>query len=156
MAPVELPDGRRVSAVYDFNRDCWKARLESADRMAEGHWLHKTVANLLEIPRGTRSPDEVLDAVQRLAQRDTPIGPRVLCRCCGFLTLAEYGGYEICPVCRWEDDPTTIFEPGERGGPGPNHLSLTEGRRNFTEQGISKPRLKDRVTVRAPLPAERT
>ena len=59
------------------------------------------------------------------------------------------------PVCRWEDDPTTIFEPGERGGPGPNHLSLTEGRRNFAEQGISKPRLKDRVTVRASLSAER-
>jgi hypothetical protein len=52
------------------------------------------------------------------------------------LTLSDHGGYEICPVCDWEDDPTTIFKPGERGGP--NHLSLTEGRRHFAEQGISK------------------
>jgi hypothetical protein len=154
VALVELPDGRRVSAVYVFERDWWVARVEGVDRVAEGHWLHQVVANVLGIPRGTRSPDEVLKAVQQLAHRDTPNGRRVQCRCCGFLTLAEYGFYEICPVCDWEDDPTTIFTPGERGGPGPNHLSLTEGRRNFAEQGISKPRLKGRVSLRAPLPAE--
>jgi hypothetical protein len=71
------------------------------------------------------------------------------------LTLGDYGGYEICPVCDWEDDPTTIFKPGERGGPGPNHLSLTEGRRHFAEQGISKLRLKGRVSLRSPLRAGR-
>jgi Cysteine-rich CPCC len=26
------------------------------------------------------------------------------CPCCGFLTLDERGGYDICPVCFWEDD----------------------------------------------------
>jgi hypothetical protein len=78
-----------------------------------------------------------------------------MCRCCGFLTLPRYGHYDICPVCDWEDDPTTIFEPGERGGPGPNHVSLSEGRRNFATEHISNPRLKGRVTVREPLPEER-
>jgi hypothetical protein len=154
VALVELADGRRVSAVYDFDRDWWTARQEGTERVAEGHWLHRVVANSLEIPRGTRSPDEILNAVQRLAHRDTFLGPRVQCRCCGFWTLADYGGYELCPVCDWEDDPTTIFEPGE-GPTGPNHLSLTEGRRNFAAQGISKPRLKGKVSVRDPLPAER-
>ena len=26
------------------------------------------------------------------------------CPCCGFLTLPSRGGYDICPVCFWEDD----------------------------------------------------
>lgn len=154
MSDVQLEDGRRVTAVYDFDRDWWTARLEGAEREAGGHWIHAVAAQLFDVPRGRVSPRWVIDLAERLAERDTPDGSRVMCRCCGYLTLTQYGGYEICPVCRWEDDPTTIFEPGERGGPGPNHLSLTEGRRNFAEYGISKPRLKGRVSVRAPLPAE--
>jgi hypothetical protein len=78
-----------------------------------------------------------------------------MCRCCGHLTLPRYGYYDNCPVCRWEDDPTTIFEPGERAGPGRELREPTEGRRNFVTERISKPRLKDRVTVREPLPEER-
>jgi hypothetical protein len=76
-------------------------------------------------------------------------------RCCGFLTLSRYGFHESCPVCHWEDDPTTIFEPGEGAGPGPNYASLTEGRRNFAEHGIARPGLKGRVSIRAPLDHER-
>ena len=26
------------------------------------------------------------------------------CPCCGFITLPERGGDDICPVCFWEDD----------------------------------------------------
>ncbi|MBW4450056.1 MAG: hypothetical protein KME38_25295 [Spirirestis rafaelensis WJT71-NPBG6] len=26
------------------------------------------------------------------------------CPCCSYKTLLERGGYEICPVCFWEDD----------------------------------------------------
>ena len=71
--------------------------------------------------------------------------------------MPRYGRYDICPVCRWEDDPTTIFEPDERpGGPGPNYISLSEGRHNFVKEGISKPWLRDRrISVRDPLPEER-
>ena len=79
-----------------------------------------------------------------------------MCRCCGYLTLTKYGGYEICGVCHWEDDPTTIFEPDEsRGGPGPNGISLSEGRRNFANEGICCPSHKGKVMVRDPLPEER-
>jgi hypothetical protein len=46
---------------------------------------------------------------------------------------------------------TTIFESGERGGPGPNHMSLMEARHNFATERISDPRLKG-LTVREPLP----
>ena len=98
----------------------------------------------------------MIDAADRLPEQDTPAGVRVMCRCCGFLTLPRYGYYEVCPVCHWEDDPTTILVPDERpGGPGPNHVSLTEGRHNFAQEGISRPRLKGRVTVRDPLLEER-
>lgn len=79
-----------------------------------------------------------------------------MCRCCGYLTLPRYGGYDICDVCDWEDDPTTIFEAHESfGGPGPNHISLSEARRNFVGDGICCPWLKGQVTVRDPLPEER-
>jgi hypothetical protein len=155
MAVERLPDGRRVVGFYDFERDWWVARIDGSDRTAEGHWIHAVLGDLLDVPRGVVSPDWLIATANRLAQRETSLGTRMMCRCCGYLTLQRYGYYDICPVCRWEDDPTTIFEPGERGGPGPNYVSLTEGRRNFATEGISNPDLKERVTVREPLPEER-
>jgi hypothetical protein len=157
MTSVELPDGRRVSASYDWSRDWWVARLEGPQgRVAEGRLLHVPLRDLLGLPRDVVSPAWLIDVVDRLAKRDTPLGRRAMCRCCGYLTLTSYGRYDICPVCNWEDDPTTIFEPGERAGPGPNHVSLTEGRRNFAQEGICDPWAKGRTTVRDPLPAERS
>lgn len=37
------------------------------------------------------------------------------CVCCGFLTLAEPppGTFEICSVCRWEDDNVQARDPEE-------------------------------------------
>jgi hypothetical protein len=32
---------------------------------------------------------------------------RYTCQCCGYKTLDEIGGYDICPYCNWEDDGTT-------------------------------------------------
>lgn len=50
------------------------------------------------------------------------------CPGCGFPTLSERGGYEICDVCNWEDDNQDDKEADEIWG-GPNyHLSLTENR----------------------------
>lgn len=53
------------------------------------------------------------------------------CRCCGYLTLRERGGYEICPVCFWEDDGS---EQPDRAS-APNHMTLAEGRNNFARIG---------------------
>jgi hypothetical protein len=59
------------------------------------------------------------------------------CPCCGYRTLAERGGYEICPVCFWEDDGQDDHDADRvRGGPN-GSLSLTEGRRNFAAFGAS-------------------
>ncbi len=64
-------------------------------------------------------------------------GPKCACPCCGYRTLSERGGFEICPVCFWEDDGQDDEDADVVRG-GPNHsLSLTEARRNFREFGAS-------------------
>ena len=50
------------------------------------------------------------------------------CPCCRYVTLSERGGYEICPVCCWEDDGQDEHDATEVRG-GPNYsLSLSAAR----------------------------
>jgi hypothetical protein len=81
-----------------------------------------------------------------------PQGGPYRCPCCGYLTLAERGLYEICPVCFWEDDGQDDRDADRvRGGPN-GRLSLTQARRNFHAIGASDER---RIQfVREPLPHE--
>ena len=73
--------------------------------------------------------------------------------CCGFRTLNEKAGFEICPVCYWEDDGHDSRNADTvRGGPN-NLLSLSEARRNFAEIGASD--LLFVGMVRPPSPSER-
>lgn len=58
------------------------------------------------------------------------------CPCCGYATLDEPSGYDICPICFWEDDGQDDPQADESWG-GPNHISLTEGRMNFLLYGAS-------------------
>ena len=40
------------------------------------------------------------------------------CPCCGYKTLPERGGFELCPVCFWEDDGQDDADADTiRGGP---------------------------------------
>jgi hypothetical protein len=67
-------------------------------------------------------------------QRPEGGGPYA-CPCCGYLTLDERGGFEICPVCFWEDDGQDVHDADEvRGGPN-GRLSLTAARHNFESFG---------------------
>ena len=53
------------------------------------------------------------------------------CPGCGYPTLAERGGYDICEVCNWEDDNQDDPKADEIWG-GPNSdLSLTKNRINI-------------------------
>jgi len=74
------------------------------------------------------------------------------CPCCRCRTLLERAGYEICPVCFWEDDGQDDHDADEvRGGPNAD-LTLTHARRNFQEFGA-----RDRGSVahvRKPTPDE--
>ncbi len=80
-------------------------------------------------------------------------GPH-LCPCCRFLTLPERGGYDICPVCFWEDDGQDDHDADEVRG-GPNYtLSVTEARANFAAIGAAEARVLQ--FVRPPNPEELT
>ena len=75
-------------------------------------------------------------------------GPPVRCPCCGNRTLGEPAGFEICPVCFWEDDGQGDADADVvRGGPN-RDLSLTAARENFTRIGAADPR--DLPHVRRP------
>jgi len=61
------------------------------------------------------------------------------CPCCGYATLSERGGFEICEVCFWEDDGQDSEDADiERGGP--NQTSLTVARRNYLKYRASDER----------------
>lgn len=58
---------------------------------------------------------------------------REICPCCGFLTLEERGIFDICILCKWEDDGQDDPYVDEVWD-GPNgDYSLTEARKNFKE-----------------------
>ena len=60
----------------------------------------------------------------------------VKCPCCGYDTLVERVGYEICYLCNWEDDGQDDPHADEVWG-GPNgDYSLSEARENFQKYGI--------------------
>lgn len=63
----------------------------------------------------------------------------VFCRCCGYKTLKERGGYEICRVCDWEDDGSY----NSQSYSSVNQLFLPEARSNFSEFGSCHPYLKE-------------
>lgn len=65
------------------------------------------------------------------------------CPCCDHFTLDERGGYDICPVCFWEDDGLDVDQLDVRSGP--NHMTLREGRHNFERLGACEARLKVHV-----------
>ena len=80
-----------------------------------------------------RQPDaaELIEGLERLIALD--LFP---CPCCGYLTNPEpTQSFNVCPVCRWEDDGTT--GPAEESAA--NRLTLNEGRKNFKQFGASDP-----------------
>jgi hypothetical protein len=69
--------------------------------------------------------------VERGTLRPPITGVRYSCPCCGYPTLSERGGYDICQLCRWEDDGQDDAHADEVWG-GPNgSYSLTRARQNF-------------------------
>jgi hypothetical protein len=94
--------------------------------------------------------------VNRLDTRSVLLGPAegvsYHCPCCGCRTLSERGGYDICPVCFWEDDGQDESDADTvRGGPN-GSLSLTQARVNYKSFGACEERFKG--DVRPPLPEE--
>jgi Cysteine-rich CPCC len=74
------------------------------------------------------------------------------CPCCKFKTLYGRGGFEMCPVCWWEDDGPDEHEANAvRGGPN-GTLSLRQAQENFKKFGASDEAFISKT--RKPLPEE--
>lgn len=71
----------------------------------------------------------------------------IACPCCGYATLGERGGYEICPVCFWEDDGQDDVDAHIARG-GPNRGTLWAARAYFLAFGACDP--ASRAHVRPP------
>lgn len=67
------------------------------------------------------------------------------CPCCGYYTFLKRpnGGYEICEVCFWEDDPVQLEDEHCEGGA--NNISLLQARKNFREFGACDKDVIDHV-----------
>jgi hypothetical protein len=84
--------------------------------------------------------------------RERCLGNPYRCPCCRHTTLSERGGFEICPVCYWEDDGQDDDDADTvRGGPN-GTLSLTQARQNYLHYKVCD--LKFSEHVRPPLPQE--
>ncbi|MEB8337445.1 CPCC family cysteine-rich protein [Streptomyces endophyticus] len=74
------------------------------------------------------------------------------CPCCGYLTLGERGGFEICDVCFWEDDGQDQHDVDTvRGGPN-GSLSLRQAQENYRTFGACDRRSLG--SIRGPRPNE--
>ncbi len=95
---------------------------------------------MADAPKDIPSPEEharrLAWFVEYAARLDgQPLGLPLRCPCCGCRTLAERGGWEICPVCFWEDDGQDDHDAAVvRGGPN-GSLSLAEARANYLRLG---------------------
>jgi hypothetical protein len=64
----------------------------------------------------------------RLVSESTGTTKSLRCPCCKFKTLRGRGGFDVCPVCYWEDDGQD--EPdAEKVLGGPNGLLVSDKRR---------------------------
>jgi len=101
------------------------------EKMTESNYPEKfNLDNLTELENQT-----LFDFKQKRLLFDNYIKENNLnlftCPGCGYPTLSERGGYEICEVCNWEDDNQDDPNADEVWG-GPNsNLSLTENRLNI-------------------------
>lgn len=82
---------------------------------ARNEYLSKRVSEILDFKHEIEGVQEELS----------------ICPCCEYKTLPSKGEYDICPVCFWEDDGNN--DPVSYSSP--NHMTLAQGRKNFTEFG---------------------
>ncbi len=150
-----LPDGREVRASFEPVTDEWTVALVGVEgAAASSRVISDALEELLDPDWNAvyRGGTWFWQAADALACRDTPLGRRCACPCCGYLTLlrAPHGTYELCEVCFWEEDGIQLRDPDDAGSA--NHVSLNQARENFRRYGACE---RDcRHKVRPPEPAE--
>src|SRR5689334_2039787 len=78
-----------------------------------------------------------------MPQKQSLRSARFDCPCCGYRTLADHAGFEICILCWWEDDGQSDLDADQvRGGPNGDQ-SLTAARANFRHHLTMYPSERD-------------
>ncbi|MBL8795609.1 MAG: hypothetical protein JNM56_17015 [Planctomycetia bacterium] len=87
-----------------------------------------------------------LEKYERASTHAKPqTGVAYCCPCCQYRTLDERGGFDICPVCYWEDDGQDDADADTvRGGPN-GALSLTAARTNYRRFGVCDQKYAEHV-----------
>jgi hypothetical protein len=57
------------------------------------------------------------------------IEPMEACPCCGYRTLSSRANYDICDLCKWEDNG--VIDPEQYSGS--NHMTLGEAKKTFSK-----------------------
>lgn len=85
--------------------------------------------------------------------RETSLGIRFPCPCCGYLTLTEphYGTFVICDVCFWEDDDVQLLYPDS--AVGANASNSPDRQPRSGEAGWASIRTPSRADASAGYPA---
>jgi hypothetical protein len=143
----ELPDGRRVAAVYDGEREEWDVRLVDREGDPISHRaIQEALKQLLEPDEPTvyGSGNWFWNAVDFLGTVETPEGRRAPCPCCGELTFRRGArhSYEMCEVCWWEDDGSQYQDPDLPGGA--NRVSLREAQQIYKRYGVCERQIREK------------
>jgi hypothetical protein len=117
-----LSDGARAELATDGPRDPMARHWEPLLRLALRSTFVGVINPYLESRLAELGLRETVEGeVERLEE----------CPCCGYRTIGERGGYEICRVCFWEDDGGNDIDAHS----GPNHMTLREARASFERIG---------------------
>lgn len=74
---------------------------------------------------------DISDTHQNDGVCSTCYDSEIKCPVCGKYTFEEWGDFDTCDVCYWENDPVQYTDPDYKGGA--NHMSLTEARMAYKE-----------------------
>lgn len=66
------------------------------------------------------------------------------CPCCDYFALEERHGWDICPVCFWEDGDTDLDRLDVRSGCN-NGLTLRQARANYQRLGACEAKMLEHV-----------
>ena len=125
-------DEERENVLLDMVED-----LDESD-VASAAYNEHIIAYYNEINTGIRNDflsQEIFDLTGIKVQVEGLEEELYKCPCCGFKTLKTKGEYEICRVCKWEDDGNR--EPDSYSSA--NRKTLSEASKIFNEQRSAHP-----------------
>jgi len=129
---VKLTDEERENVLLDMVEDLDESNAVSAA------YNEQVLAYYNEINIGVKNDflsQEIFDLTGITVQVEGLEEELYKCPCCGFKTLKTKGEYEICRVCKWEDDGNR--EPDSYSSA--NRKTLSEASKIFSEKRNAHP-----------------